>query len=97
MSLDWETQVATPLVQGAVTSLDRVGQGVAYAAGGMVYMCDEMLTSCEVGPAPSSDGVVQIASESANPTTFYLLTTASQVFRSTDDATSWDLVVDGKP
>jgi hypothetical protein len=97
-SMDIATGESTNVSEQAVTALDRVGQQIGYVTtDGVIHLCDAALTECTTGPTPSTDTVIQLASEMTNPELLYLLTTASQVFRSPDGGANWELFVDGNP
>ena len=88
----------TTVVDGDVRCIDRIGQQIAYVtADGTITLCDETLTDCTSSPTPSSDIVVQMTSEMADPNVMYLLTDQSQVFLSEDGGETWELLIDGGP
>ena len=96
LTIDDESSVM--LVNEGVSAIDRVGQSIAYVtSAGVIHLCDEALITCTSGPAPTTDTVIQLASEMANPEVMYLLTQTSQVFRSPDGGANWELLVDGGP
>ncbi len=97
-SLNWDTGELTSLVTCPVTAIDRVGQQIAYATTeGVIHLCDDTLTECTTWSPPSSDTVIQMVSEMADPNVMYLLTVVSQIFRSVNGGETWELLVDGGP
>ena len=74
-SMDVASGESTPISTEAVTAIDRVGQQIGYVtSAGVIHLCDAQLTECTTGPAPSTDTIIQLASEMANPEILYLLT-----------------------
>lgn len=88
--------VPTLLFAAPITGLDRVSGGFAYGtADGTVALCNASLSVCDELIGPSLFGSTSVLVDPDFPTVIHVLTTGSEVHRSVDGGTTWELLVVG--
>ncbi|MDP6943497.1 MAG: hypothetical protein QF464_05055, partial [Myxococcota bacterium] len=79
-------------------AIDRVGQQIAYVTTDpLIHLCDGALSECTTWSSPTTDTIIQLVSEMADPSVMYALTNQHQIFKSDNGGETWVLLIDGGP